>query len=229
MIQKLVTLPLDAQPETTWRYSLAHDVIGYLIEVISGKPFDVFLHERVFEPLGMHDTGFFVPQGKLERFGPMYSAPGESGISIVDDMTTSPFVYPDAIPSGGVGLVSTVLDYFRFLKVLTNGGELEGVRLLKPGTVTTMTTNQLSGTTFPVRFGGNSWSGMGYGLGVGVQVTDASQDGWPPGVFGWLGVSGTAAWVYPREQMITIAMPQAFHNHEVGGILNRMAYEAIVA
>jgi CubicO group peptidase (beta-lactamase class C family) len=147
----------------------------------------------------------------------------------VDDVTTSPFVDPDAIPSGGGGLVSTMPDYSRFLMMLANGGELEGVRLLKSSTVTTMTTNQLTGKTFPVNFGGDPWPGMGYGLGVGVQVADASQDGWPPGVFGWIGLSGTTAWVYPREHMLTIAMPQAFRNYEVGDILTKMAYEAIVA
>jgi CubicO group peptidase (beta-lactamase class C family) len=228
LIQKLAALPLDAQPETMWRYSLAHDVIGYLIEVISDQPFDVFLRERVFEPLGMQDTRFYVPQEKLERFGTLYSATEDSGLLVVDDTTTSPFVHPDAIPSGGAGLVSTMPDYSRFLMMLTNGGELEGVRLLKSSTVKMMTTNQLTGKTFPVRFNGDPWPGMGFGLGVGVQVADASQDGWPPGVFGWIGVSGTAAWVYPREEMLTIAMPQAFHNHEVGGILTKMAYEAIV-
>jgi CubicO group peptidase (beta-lactamase class C family) len=228
MIQKLAALPLAAQPGATWRYSLAHDVIGYLITIISGKPFDVFLRERVFEPLDMEDTGFFVPQEKLERFGPLYSAPEESGLSVVDEVSTSPFVDPGAIPAGGAGLVSTMPDYLRFLMMLANGGELEGVRLLKPGTVTTMTSNQLTGKTFPIHFDGNPWPGMGYGLGVGVQVADASEYGWPPGVFGWLGLSGTAAWVYPREEMLVIAMAQAFRHYEAGDILTKMAYEAIV-
>jgi CubicO group peptidase (beta-lactamase class C family) len=168
----------------------------------------------------MPDTSFYVPQGKLERFGPLYSAPDANGLSVLDDVTTSPYVRPDVVPSGGAGLVSSMPDYLRFMLMLANGGELDGVRLLKRSTVTAMTTNQLVGPTFPVRFNNEPWAGMGYGLGVGVQVTEVPQ-------FGWIGVSGTTAWIYPREEMIVIAMPQALFNWEASDTLLRMAHEAL--
>jgi CubicO group peptidase (beta-lactamase class C family) len=217
IIQKVVELPLIAQPGTTWHYSLAYDVLGYLIGLISGKPFDVFLSERIFEPLGMHDTSFYVPQGKLERFGPLYSAPDENGLSVLDDVTASSFIRPDTVPSGGGGLVSSISDYYRFMLMLANGGELEGIRILKPDTATAMTTNQLAGSNVS---GPPWWSGMGYGFGVGVQVTDAPR-------FGWIGISGTIGWFYPREEMIVIAMPQADRYWEASDTLLRMAREAI--
>ncbi len=216
-IQKVVGLPLIAQPGTTWHYSFASDVLGYLIGLISGKPFDVFLRERIFEPLGMHDTSFYVPQGKLERFGPLYSAPGENGLSVLDDVTASDFIRPDTVLSGGGGLVSSMSDYFRFMLMLANGGELDGIRLLKPDTATAMRTNQLAGSNVS---GPPWWIGMGYGFGVGVQGTDAPR-------FGWIGISGTIGWFYPREEMIVIAMPQADRDWEASDTLLRMAREAI--
>jgi CubicO group peptidase (beta-lactamase class C family) len=219
IIQKIANLPLAAQPGTTWHYSLAHDVLGYLIGLISGKPFDVFLHERLFEPLGMQDTSFFVPQAKLERFGPLYGPPQESGASVLDDVATSPFIRPDIVLSGGVGLISSMPDYFRFMLMLANGGELDGVRLLKQDTVSEMTTNQLTDSVFPVRFSSGPVPDLGFGLGIGVQVTDVPQ-------FGWLGWSGTGAWIYPHEEMIVIAMSQA-RNSEAIEALTSMAREAI--
>ncbi len=213
-IQKVVGLPLIAQPGTTWYYSVASDVLGYLIGLISGKPFDVFLRERIFEPLGMHDTSFYVPQEKLERFGPLYSAPGEKGLSVIDDVATSDRIRPDIVPSGGGGLISSMPDYLRFMLMLANGGELDGVRILKPDTATAMTTNQLGANM------GGPWPGMEYGLGVGVSGADAPR-------FGWAGISGTVALFYPREEMIVMAMPQALYNFEASDTLVRMAREVI--
>ena len=227
MVQTLAGLPLIAQPGTVWHYSLAHDVLGYLIALISGQPFDVFLCERVFEPLGMSDTSFYVPPDKLERFGPLYSAPGENGLNVLDDVRISPFVRPDAVPSGGAGLVSSMPDYLRLMLLLANGGELDGVRLLKTTTVAAMTTNQLTGPAYPVRFENDPWAGMGYGLGVGVQVEDALPDGMPPGVFGWIGASGTLAWIFPRDDLIVLAMQQAFFNGEASSVMRGIAYRAI--
>jgi CubicO group peptidase (beta-lactamase class C family) len=216
MIQKIAELPLAAQPGATWRYSLAHDVLGYLIGLISGKPFEAFLHERIFKPLGMPDTGFYVPQDKLDRFGPFYRATEENGLSVLDDLAASPYIRPDKVPSGGMGLISSIVDYSRFMLMLANGGELEGVRLLDHKTVQMMTTNQLPDELVPIF----SWPGMGYGLGVGVLVTDAPQ-------VGWIGTSGTSAWFYPSEEMIVIAMPQVFLNWEASDTLQKIAREAI--
>ncbi len=118
-------------------------------------------------------------------------------------------------------------DYLRFMLMLANGGELDGVRVLKRSTVTAMTTNQLTGPTFPVRLNNEPWPGMGYGLGVGVQVEDVLQFGMLSSVFGWIGASGTAAWIYPREEMIVLAMPQALFNWEASDTLIKMAYKAM--
>ena len=215
LVQRICTLPLATQPGVRWHYSLSHDVLGYLIEVISGKTCEAFLREHLFVPLGMSDTSFFVPSEKLPRFGPLYSYSAEAGLTVVDEIATSQFIRSDVVLSGGGGLVSSMPDYYRFMSMLANGGMLDGVRVLKQGTVTMMTTNQLSGSAFPVRFD-DAWPGMGYGLGIGVQTLEARQ-------VGWIGISGTTAWWYPQEEMIAIALPQALFNWEASDRLLEMA------
>ena len=215
LVERITEMPLVAQPGTIWHYGLSHDVLGYLIELISDKPFEEFLRERLFDPLGMVDTSFSVPPEKLERFGPWYSYTNESGIVIMDDIPTSPFIRSDAVQSGGGGLVSTMLDYYNFMAMLANGGKFGDSRILEERTVTMMTTNQLMGSTFPVRFD-DPWPGMGYGLGVGVQTLESKQ-------VGWIGISGTTAWWYPQEEMIVIALPQAFFDWEASDRLLGMA------
>jgi CubicO group peptidase (beta-lactamase class C family) len=217
LVRRVSTLPLRTQPGTMWHYSLSHDVIGHLIETISGKTCEAFLNERVFRPLGMLDTSFFVPPEKLERFGPLYSYSEQDGLTVFDEVATSPFVKSDVIPSGGAGLVSTMSDYYRFVSLLANGGIVDGIRVLKQATVSMMTTNQLTGSAFPVRFD-DPWPGMGYGLGIGVQTLESRQ-------VGWIGVSGTIAWWYPQEEMIVIALPQALGNWEASDRLLEMAGE----
>jgi CubicO group peptidase (beta-lactamase class C family) len=228
MIQTLAELPLAYQPSSDWRYSIAHDVIGYLVGLISGMPFATFLEERIFKPLGMDDTGFFVPAEKLDRFAAMYSAPGEDGFSLLDAAATSPFSRSDTPPSGGGGLVSTVSDYLRFAQMLLSGGELEGVRLLGRETMDMMTTSQLPDELVPIKFE-DPWPGMGYGLGFGV-VVDAAQTGvlWSEGTFQWLGSAGSFFWVDPREELIGLIMPQAFRYFEHIGALQNLMYQAIV-
>jgi CubicO group peptidase (beta-lactamase class C family) len=206
LARKLATLPLVAQPGTEWHYSLAHDVLGYLIEQISGQSCAAFLQERLFTPLGMRDTSFVVPPDKYDRFGPLYSSAEAAGLVVADDVPNSPFIDPAVVPSGGGGLVSSMPDYYRFLSMLAQGGILDGVRVLKESTVTAMVTNQLHGDLFPVRFD-TEWPDMGYGLGIGVQTQGAHQ-------YGWIGISGTTAWIYPDEAMIAIALPQALYNWE---------------
>jgi CubicO group peptidase (beta-lactamase class C family) len=219
LVQRLSTLPLVAQPGATWHYGLSHDVLGYLIELISGKTCEAFLRERLFTPLGMDDTSFFVPPEKLARFGPLYSYSEQEGLTVVDEVVTSPFIQSDVVPSGGGGLVSSMPDYYRFMLMLAHGGTLDGVRILNQSTVAMMTTNQLSGPTFPVRFD-NPWPGMGYGLGIGVQTMESRQ-------IGWIGISGTTAWWYPQEDIIAIALPQALFNWEASDRLLGMANELL--
>jgi CubicO group peptidase (beta-lactamase class C family) len=217
LVRRVSALPLRTQPGAMWHYSLSHDVLGYLIEAISGKTCEAFLHERLFNPLSMLDTSFFVPPEKLARFGPLYSYSEQDGLTVFDEVTTSPFVRSDVIPSGGAGLVSSMPDYYRFMSMLANGGILDGIRLLKQSTVTMMTTNQLIGSAFPVRFD-DPWPGVGYGLGIGIQTLESRQ-------VGWIGISETTAWWYPQEEMIVIALPQALFNWEASDQLLEMAGE----
>jgi CubicO group peptidase (beta-lactamase class C family) len=219
MIHRLVQLPLANQPGAGFRYSISYDILGYLIELISGQPLDVYLRKRIFEPLGMLDTGFTVPSDKLDRFGPLYGRPSESGILSLDELTTSPFGHPRPIFSGGGGLVSTLPDYFCFLSMLLNGGELNGSRLLEPATMKQMTTCQVK---VPVR------QGMGYGFGVGVQVEDQRPDGLPPGVFGWDSAAGAEAWAYPQAGLIAMIMYHSFVYQEPARRFRSLAFAALL-
>ena len=216
MIKTLAEFPLVFQPGSGFRYSVAHDVIGYLVSILSDMPFDAFLEERIFKPLGMADTGFYVPKEKLDRFAAMYSAPEEGGIHLLDTPGSSQFTQPDRPPSGGVGLVSTVSDYLHFAQMVLNGGELNGIRLLSHDNVQLMTSNQLSDNLLPVF----SSPGLGYGLGFGVHVgTEWSKSMGSQGAFSWLGHGGTAFLVDPQKDLIGIVMPQALHYYEPQSIL----------
>ena len=219
LVRIVSALPLTDQPGARWHYSLSHDVLGYLIELISGKSFEAFLRERLFTPLGMVDTSFCVPPEKLARFGPLYNYSEQDGLTVFDDVATSPFVHSDVISSGGAGLVSSMPDYYRFMSMLTNGGTLDGFRILKQSTVTQMLANQLSGSAFPVRFD-DAWPGMGYRLGIGVQTMESHQ-------VGWIGISGTTAWWYPKEGMFVMALPQVLFNWEASDRLLEMAGELL--
>jgi CubicO group peptidase (beta-lactamase class C family) len=229
LVKTLAELPLGFQPGSEWRYSVAHDVIGYLVGLVSGVPFDMFLEQRIFRPLGMDDTGFFVPKDKLDRFAAMYSAPGEDGIRLLDAPATSSFSMPDRAPSGGVGLVSTTSDYLRFAQMVLNEGEFEGVRLLSRETVQMMTSNQLPDELLPLAFGTSSWSGMGYGLGFGVHVgPDQTRVLGSKSLFMWLGHAGTYFWVDPNEALIGLIMPQALHHGGYQYPLQEIASQAVV-
>ena len=225
MILTLADLPLATQPGVEWRYSLANDVIGHLIQVVTDKPLESFLQESVFEPLEMADTGFFVPDEKRERFGPMYSTPQEGEISVVDSGTDSPYLDPDVAPSGGAGLVSTMSDYSHFLTCLANGGEWRDVRLLSRNTIRKMTSNQLTDKHLPIF--SEPWSGLGYGLGVGVEVAHLPDQGLPAGTYGWQGGSGVSAWISPKESISTLVMSQAMFYLEPANAFQKLVYEAI--
>src|ERR1700693_510301 len=145
MIDELAKIPLEFSPGDAWNYSVSTDVIGYLIGKISGKPFEAFLKERIFDPLDMNDTDFFVPPEKAHRLAACYSADGRGGMTLQDDPAMSSFLSPPSFISGGGGLCSTAADYLTFCRALLNGGELGGVRLLGPKTLKLMTTNHLPG------------------------------------------------------------------------------------
>lgn len=226
MIQKLGKLPLVCQPGSKWIYSVSTDVIGYLVEVISGQPFDVFLKERIFEPLGMKDTGFHVPEDKRDRFAANYSPVKDGSIKVFDDPATSRFAKPATRFSGGGGLVSTTADYMRFAQMMLNEGELDGVRLLGRKTVKLMTMNHLPENTYPFET-----QASGFGLGVSV-VNDValSRSARSKGSFGWGGAAGTRFWIDPAEEIIGILMIQIMPGeyYPIEREFNTLVYQAVV-
>jgi CubicO group peptidase (beta-lactamase class C family) len=204
MVRELARLPLAYQPGSAWRYSLATDVLGYLVQVVSGIPFDEFLKRRIFEPLGMVDTDFYVPQEKIGRFAANYGPGEEGGLQVIDAPATSSYAKPTACPSGGGGLVSTAPDYLRFAQMLLNGGELDGVRLLGRKTVELMTTNHLPDGLHPFED-----PGRGFGLGVSVLIDVAtSQSLGSVGTYGWGGAANTGFLIDPQEELIGLLMLQ---------------------
>jgi len=203
---------LLAQPGTRWNYSIATDVLGYLVEVISGEPFERYLVERVIKPLGLVDTDFHVPEGKHARLAANYAPDGSGGLAEIDDPTKSRYLRPRTVNSGGGGLVSTVSDYARFCQFMLNKGALDGVRLLGRKTVALMTSNHLGGDMAAMgtpRFSETTYEGIGFGLGFSVMIDPArAQIVGTPGEFAWGGAASTAFWVDPAEEMFVILLTQ---------------------
>jgi CubicO group peptidase (beta-lactamase class C family) len=235
MIDDLAKLPLEFSPGEAWNYSVSTDVIGYLVGRISGRPFEQFLQERIFDPLGMTDTGFFVSAAKAHRLAACYSADGKGGMTLQDDPTESSFLSPPSFISGGGGLCSTAADYLTFCRALLGGGELGGVRLIGPKTLALMTSNHLPGgrdLTEMSRslFSEANNSGVGFGLGVSVTM-HPPQTLIPgsPGEYAWGGAASTAFWIDPAEELITIFMTQLLpsSSYPVRRELRTMVYAAI--
>jgi CubicO group peptidase (beta-lactamase class C family) len=203
---RLSKLPLIHQPGEAWRYGEAYEVVARLVEVISNQPFAAFLKQRIFEPLGMHDTGFGIPEGQQDRLVKYYGFSEAGGL--VEALEENPRWRPSSIPRGGIGLVSTASDYLRFAQMLLNGGELDGVRLLGRKTVQYMTRNHLPQALLPPQVApGWEVPGYGYGLGFGV-VTDAVQCKvmGSEGQYYWDGIEGTWFWIDPKEELIGLIM-----------------------
>ena len=248
MIEDLSRIPLEFSPGEAWNYSVSADVIGYLVGKISGVPFEQFLKERIFDPLGMNDTGFFVPSDKAHRFAACYSADPPDRVSFVagerkaalylqDDPAQSPFLKPPSFISGGGGLVSTAADYLTFCRALINGGEVDGVRLLGPKTIKLMTTNHLpNGMDLPSMsrsmFAEATYNGIGFGLGFAVTM-DPAKTLLPgsAGEYNWGGAAATAFWVDPAEELITIFMTQLMPSsaYPLRRELRTLVYSAITA
>jgi CubicO group peptidase (beta-lactamase class C family) len=212
MVELAASLPLLSQPGEEWNYSIATDVLGYLIEVIAGQPFETFLRERVLKPLGMNETDFVVAEANRPRFAAMYGPKEGGGIKLLDDPTKSRYLAPRVLYSGGGGLTSTVSDYWRFCRFMLNKGELDGVRLLGRKTVELMTTNHLRGDMADMgqpRFSESTYEGVGFGLGFSVMLDPAkAQILGTPGEYAWGGAASTAFWVDPAEDMAVILMTQ---------------------
>jgi CubicO group peptidase (beta-lactamase class C family) len=230
-IRTIATIPLVFQPGTSWRYSMATDVLGYVVQQASGKPFETFLRERIFEPLGMVDTGFSVPTDKINRFAVNYTAVPGGGLKIVDDSATGSFLtngsylIKPTTPSGGGGLVSTTPDYLRFCQMLLHLGELDGVRLLGRKTVEWMTINHLPNN------GHIDDPALGFGLGFAVLIDPAlySKMG-SKGLYCWGGAANTKFWIDPHEQLIGILMLQCMPDgvFPVEQDFQNLVYQAII-
>jgi CubicO group peptidase (beta-lactamase class C family) len=246
MIADLTKIPLEFSPGEAWNYSVSTDVIGYLIGLISGKPFEQFLQERIFDPLGMKDTGFFVPAEKAPRLAACYSASPQGamtfhatdrkgGLTLQDDPATSSFLSPPSFISGGGGLCSTSADYLTFCRALLNGGELDGVRLVGPKTLQLMTSNHLpDGKTLPELsrslFSEATYHGIGFGLGFSVTL-DPARTLIPgsAGEYAWGGAATTSFWIDPVEELIAIFMTQVLPSTAtpIRRELRTMIYSAI--
>jgi CubicO group peptidase (beta-lactamase class C family) len=216
MIDQLAQIPLDFSPGTAWNYSVSIDVLGYLVEKLSGVSFGEFLHTRLFEPLGMSDTAFHVPQDKTERFTSCYQPEAKGGgLRLQDDARESTYAIPPMLESGGGGLVSTAHDYLRFCRMMLNGGTLDGVQILSPKTVALFSLNylpegrEIADMSLPGMFSESGYAGVGFSLGCGVNVDVAKTR--VPGSLGeyfWGGAAATAFWVDPKEELTVVFMTQ---------------------
>ncbi len=225
MVEKLSQIPLLHQPGTKWHYGVSFDVLGHLVEVVSGQTLDVFFQERIFDPLGMPDTGFEVPPEKMDRFAVVYRM-GESGrLEVGFPESTSIFAAPVEYFGGGGGLVSTMTDYLRFAQMLLNGGALGGTRLLSRKTVELMTSNHLEAgdkTNLP---------GYGYGLGVAVLTNVArTQSLGTVGTYAWAGAYNTYFFIDPDEELIGMVWSQhfPFRKYPIADQFKVAVYQAIV-
>ena len=219
---RVATLPLIAEPGTRWAYSVSLDVLGRVIEVASGMPFDRFLQTRFFAPLKMNSTYFTVPGSQAARLATDYTYLGDRLVPL-DPGGTSVFLRPPSFPYGGAGLVSSARDYDRFLHMLLNGGTLDGVRVMKPETVRLGMSNLLpAGVTF-----GGAGDAQGFGAGGAVRLTD-KPGGSSRGTYAWSGAAGTVGWVDPVRRvrgtlMVNTLPPRYPLKDEVGAALLRDA------
>jgi CubicO group peptidase (beta-lactamase class C family) len=236
-VRRLARLPLGNQPGSAWEYGLSTDVLGRLVEVVSGLSLDEFFRRRVFEPLAMVDTSFIVPEDRRDRLSALY-APGEDRtIRRVGDapVRVGALVYTANYPirdgsryfSGGAGLSATIGDYARFLQMLLNRGELGGTRLLRPATVDLMTRNQVG--DFRVNLPNGNNRGFGYGVGVAIDRAPGPGAGPSPGTYSWGGIFNTSFFVDPQEQLFGILMTQIYPSDhlKLRAEFARLVYEAL--
>ena len=233
-VELLTNLPLAFNPGTRWNYGMNTDVLSLLVEQVSGLRFDRFLKENIFDPLGMEDTYFFLPDNLLDRLAVVYDRRDDQPIERVPEgvLQYGQNIYSVDYPygeyrsyfSGGAGLSSTAYDYFKFLQMLLNGGIYEGKRLLSPTTVAMMTRNQIGKLEYP---------DAGYKFGLGFRVhTNPSESGdvWPVGVYDWGGFFNTRFWVDPENEIIGIIMNQLYPKGDLKlhQTFRNLTYQAII-
>jgi CubicO group peptidase (beta-lactamase class C family) len=235
MVAQLAGLPLEFSPGTAWNYSVSTDVLGYLVEKISGQPLGRFFTERIFGPLKMDDTAFFVPEDKQGRFTACYAREPSGKVVLQDDAKASIYLSDPPLKSGGGGLVGTAADYLRFARMLLNGGELDGARIISPKTLKLMTLNHLPGAKELVEssrslFSEAVFEGLGFGLGFAMTVDLARTK--TPGSLGeyfWGGMASTAFWVDPVEDIAVVFMTQLMpsNSYPIRRELRTLVYSAV--
>lgn len=224
--ERLATVPLLHDSGKDWNYGLSIDVLGHLIEVWSGQPLAEVFEERIFKPLGMEDTAFYVSEDKKHRLATLYHR--KDGELVPDDEAR---FEPPKAPSGGGGLYSTIGDYHAFLAMILNGGEApDGRQLLKPETITLMTTNQLPEGIPHIAFGEQERFGVGFGFGFSVVFEESEK--WDPparlGEFGWGGAASCHYWVSPNDKLIVITLEQTRpYDWDLENALKPIVYDAI--
>ena len=236
MIDDLAGIPITFTPGSRWNYSVATDVCGYLVQLFSDTDLDVFVRERITEPLEMNDAGYRVRSSSKDKFAACYRYKRGGGFELQDDPTTSPYHQRPTFLSGGGGMVATVDDYGRFAQMLLNRGELDGHRILGRKTVEYMATNHMPGNVDlaamgqPV-FSETSYHGIGFGLGFSVVLDPAAAGVLDsPGEFAWGGAASTYFWVDPLEDMTVVFLTQLLPSstHPIRRELKTLIYQAIV-
>jgi CubicO group peptidase (beta-lactamase class C family) len=234
-VQKLANVPLRYDPGEQWMYSYSTDVCGYLVEAISGKPFDQYLQETIFDPLGMKDTSFFVAPEKLPRFAANYRRARDKSLRLAEDPAQSVYLAKPAFLSGGGGLTGTTADYLRFCEMLRRGGELDGARVLGPRTIELMTRNHLKDgkdlTALALgAFSETAYGGIGFGLGFATTLDEVEAGSMGAGDYYWGGAASTIFWVDPREDLVAIFMTQLIPSYTFNfrGQLKSIIYSSIV-
>ncbi|MEU1705076.1 serine hydrolase domain-containing protein [Streptomyces sp. NPDC005706] len=231
-VEVYARMPLQFEPGTRWNYSVASNVLGRVIEVVSGQPLDEFFAERILRPLGMTDTGFHITDEQCDRLAELYGETEDGGITPVPGL---PVRGRPLFLSGSGGLVASAGDFHRFMEMLRRGGELDGIRLLSPGSVARMTANQLPGGAQLDSFGApvhqeRSNAGLGFGFNVSV-VVDPTRTLAPTsqGTYGWTGVATTAFWVAPAHDLTVQFMTQVRpKNLKVFPDLRRLVHESLL-
>ena len=219
MVSKLAKLPLLNQPGTVWNYSLSVDIQARVVEVVSGQPYDQFLAENIFQPLGMKDTGYHVRSEQAPRLAVSYK-PGDKGLEPQDN---TQYLTKPKLTQGGSGLISSMDDYLRFAHMLLNGGELDGVRLLSAESIKEMAHDQL-----PAEVDGPNWApGNRFGLNVAVVEDSAKAGHLPVGTYWWWGIQGPWMWIDPSNNRIVLGMMQNTdyrHSRVVHGTVSRILF-----
>ena len=225
--RRLGEIPLKHQPGSRWEYSVAVDVQGYLVENLAGQPFGDFLQERIFDPLEMTDTDFYVPEEKVSRFAQVYGYNREGELEPGEGFPGANFLEDPNFQSGGGGLVSSTMDYMRFSQMLLNGGELDGIRILAPLTIDLMHRDQTPrGMTGAM----SSETGTVFGLDFAIIEDPVEAESYSKGEYYWGGAAGTWFWIDPVENLVFVGMIQQFGQGipDVRSTSSRLVYQSIM-